>query len=73
MAFHTAYVRNIKTAGVSAVTGEGMSKLFGKIDEAALEFTECYLPDLARYPTHNNHNDFSDSFHNDSHSTYEHY
>lgn len=56
--------RNIKTAGVSAVTGEGMSKLFGKIDEAALEFTECYLPDLARYANrHNDHN------HNHSGST----
>jgi hypothetical protein len=41
--------RNIKTVGLSAVTGEGMSKLFSKIDEAALEFKECYLPDLARY------------------------
>ena len=26
-----------------------MSKLFSKIDEAALEFKECYLPDLARF------------------------
>lgn len=58
---------------MSAVTGEGMSKLFGKIDEAALEFTECYLPDLARYPTRNNHNDSSDGFHNDFPYSYEHY
>ena len=41
--------RNIKTVGVSAVTGEGMSKLFTKIDECGMEFKESYLPDLARY------------------------
>ena len=42
------FYRNIKTVGVSALTGAGMMELFEKIDESAVEFRECYLPDLAR-------------------------
>ena len=45
------FYRNIKTVGVSAVTGAGMMELFAKIDEAGVEFRECYLPDLARRTT----------------------
>ena len=45
------FYRNIKTVGVSAVTGVGMMELFAKIDEAGIEFRECYLPDLARRTT----------------------
>lgn len=42
------FYRNIKTVGVSALTGAGMMELFEKIDESAIAFRECYLPDLAR-------------------------
>ena len=42
------FYRNIKTVGVSAMTGTGMMELFEKIDESAVEFRESYLPDLAR-------------------------
>jgi hypothetical protein len=46
------FYRNIKTVGVSAVTGQGMEKLFLKIGESAEEFKESYLPDLARFLSH---------------------
>ena len=42
------FYRNIKTAGVSAMTGAGIMDLFKRIDESAVEFRESYLPDLAR-------------------------
>jgi len=42
------FYRNIKTVGVSAMTGAGVMDLFKKIDESAVEFRESYLPDLAR-------------------------
>ena len=42
------FYKNIRTAGVSAATGQGMDVLFDKFDLAAAEFRETYLPDLER-------------------------
>jgi GTPase SAR1 family protein len=42
------FYRNIRTVGVSAVTGDGILDLFQHIDDAAKEFRESYLPDLLR-------------------------
>ncbi len=39
---------NIKAAGVSAATGEGIPELFEHIDAARIDFQETYLPDLLR-------------------------
>ena len=43
------FYHNITTLGVSAATGEGMTELFVKIENARNEFNECYLPELERY------------------------
>lgn len=43
---------NIRSVGVSAATGQGISQLFAKIDEAGEEFKETYLPDLQRFVCH---------------------
>jgi len=42
------FYRNINCAGVSAVTGAGIPEMFTKIDEAAVEFTVSFLPDLEK-------------------------
>jgi GTPase SAR1 family protein len=42
------FYNNIKSVGVSAATGAGMSKLFVSIGESAIEFNETYLPELQR-------------------------
>ena len=42
------FYSNIRCAGVSAVTGEGIESLFSQIGEAAVEFNEVYLPELQR-------------------------
>lgn len=38
--------RNIKTVGVSAVTGTGVESMFLKIDEAGVEFRDIFVPEL---------------------------
>ena len=40
------FYKNIKTVGVSAMTGNGIEDMFKKIDEAGVEFKEVFLPDL---------------------------
>ena len=40
--------RNIKSVGVSAVSGEGIPKLFECLKESRIEFQETYLPELER-------------------------
>jgi len=42
------FYSNIRASGVSAVTGDGVDELFGKIAEAAVEFNEVFLPELQR-------------------------
>jgi putative protein kinase ArgK-like GTPase of G3E family len=42
------FYSNIRSTGVSAMTGEGISELFDKISEAAVEFNDVFLPELAR-------------------------
>eukprot|EP01025_Chloroclados_australasicus_P043214 TRINITY_DN46058_c0_g1_i1.p1 TRINITY_DN46058_c0_g1~~TRINITY_DN46058_c0_g1_i1.p1 ORF type:complete len:213 (-),score=33.46 TRINITY_DN46058_c0_g1_i1:59-697(-) len=40
------FYSNLRTAGVSSITGEGMDALLEAIDEGSLEYTKYYLPDL---------------------------
>ena len=40
--------RNIKSVGVSAVSGEGITTLFECLRESRIEFQETYLPELER-------------------------
>jgi len=40
--------RNIKSVGVSAVSGEGIATLFECLKESRVEFQETYLPELER-------------------------
>ena len=42
------FYANIRSVGVSAVTGEGCEALFEKIAEAAVEFNETFVPELQR-------------------------
>lgn len=42
------FYKNLRSAGVSAVTGEGVHDFFNQVDKSADEYTETYLPDLER-------------------------
>lgn len=42
------FYSNISAIGVSAATGEGIPDLFLKVEAAAIEFRESYLPELQR-------------------------
>ena len=40
------FYSNIRSVGVSAVSGDGIDTLFEKLKEAAIEFNEVFLPEL---------------------------
>jgi hypothetical protein len=42
------FYHNIRSCGLSALSGEGIDVLFEKIDEAGEEFTQVYLPELLK-------------------------
>lgn len=42
------FYSNIRSVGVSAVSGDGIDALFDKLGEAAVEFREVFLPELAQ-------------------------
>lgn len=37
------FYKNLRSAGVSAVTGEGVADFFNQVDKSADEYTETYL------------------------------
>eukprot|EP00951_Prasinocladus_malaysianus_P050046 scaffold676298_cov37-Prasinocladus_malaysianus.AAC.1 len=42
------FYKNLRTVGVSAVTGQGMDELMAAVKEAAAEYEQDYAPELAR-------------------------
>jgi hypothetical protein len=40
---------NISSVAISASTGEGICELFCKIEDAAVEFEQTYLPELQKF------------------------
>ena len=42
------FYENLKTVGVSAITGEGMEEMFGLVDECRDEYFKSYKAELDR-------------------------
>eukprot|EP00199_Chlamydomonas_sp_CCMP681_P006903 CAMPEP_0119113336 /NCGR_PEP_ID=MMETSP1180-20130426/43575_1 /TAXON_ID=3052 ORGANISM="Chlamydomonas cf sp, Strain CCMP681" /NCGR_SAMPLE_ID=MMETSP1180 /ASSEMBLY_ACC=CAM_ASM_000741 /LENGTH=273 /DNA_ID=CAMNT_0007101329 /DNA_START=84 /DNA_END=902 /DNA_ORIENTATION=+ len=40
------FYKNLRTVGVSALTGEGMTEFFQAVDQCATEYHETYIPEL---------------------------